>query len=313
MKELIAKIVAFTLLQMLVFRLVFWVPDELLGSNLYVSNIKHAQAQKSQSPRLILVGGSNLAYGIEQETLEKASGRDVVNMGLSVSFGLPYLLREGAHYATSGDVIVLAPEWELLGSDVVHDEGLARLIGHRPANLAFFSREEWQLALDGAIKSLALRSRSGLFWNLGWDIPTRRVHPDQYGAFLVDDERPSPPRFRSQGLWYKPYDEEVFQLQIARLKEFQAKMKEKGVDLLLHHTPLPQEVLAQEESRLREMERRLTEELGQSYLEDLSTSGWPWERMYDSSYHLRRSSAIERSAALGKAIKARLSSAPKGR
>lgn len=305
MKQLVAKIVAFSLLQLLVFFFVFWVPDELLGSNLYVSNIKHAQAQRSQSPRLILVGGSNLAYGIDQETLAKASGRSVVNLGLSVSFGLPYLLREAAAYAQKGDAIVLALEWELLGANVVHDEGLARLIGHRPANLAYFGLEEWQLALDGALKSLALRSRSGLFWNLGLEIP-RRVKPDQYGAFLVEDDRPSPPSLRAQGLWYKPYDEEFFQLQLDRLARFQEVMKERGVAVLFHHTPLPQEVLEAQQAQLQKMEDDLAEALGQSYLEPLSASGWPWEQMYDSIYHLRLSSAKVRSQALGEAVKARL-------
>ncbi len=61
--------------------------------------------------RLILVGGSNLAFGIDSEKIEEQTGMLVINMGIAAGQGLGYILHTLEPYIQDGDTIVLAAEY----------------------------------------------------------------------------------------------------------------------------------------------------------------------------------------------------------
>lgn len=60
--------------------------------------------------KLILVGGSNLHYGINSEMLESGIGIEVVNMGIQGSIGLEYYFNEIMDKVKENDVVVFLPE-----------------------------------------------------------------------------------------------------------------------------------------------------------------------------------------------------------
>jgi hypothetical protein len=52
--------------------------------------IKHHRLSNTSSPRVIFVGGSNLAFGLDNDLIEKELCIPVVNMGLCSTFSLRY-------------------------------------------------------------------------------------------------------------------------------------------------------------------------------------------------------------------------------
>ncbi|MEO8235941.1 MAG: hypothetical protein ABI549_11050 [Flavobacterium sp.] len=74
---------------------------------------KHSRIEKIKSPKLILAGGSNLAFGIDSGKLEKEFSIPVVNLGLHASLGLSFMLEELKHSIKVGDVVLLSPEYFL--------------------------------------------------------------------------------------------------------------------------------------------------------------------------------------------------------
>ena len=70
------------------------------------------------SPKMILVGGSNLAFGIDSKMLQDSLGIRVVNMGLYAKLGLRYMLAQVRPYIKTGDVVIVVPEYvsQLCGS-----------------------------------------------------------------------------------------------------------------------------------------------------------------------------------------------------
>jgi hypothetical protein len=64
------------------------------------------------SPKVVLVGGSNLAFGVDSGMIEARIGLPVVNMGLHADIGLAYMLEEVKPYVRSDDTIVVIPEYE---------------------------------------------------------------------------------------------------------------------------------------------------------------------------------------------------------
>src|SRR5438270_3278585 len=71
MKGFLLKICSFLLLQAVIFAF-FWNPSFPHEDNYLAATIdKHHRLNTTRAPRIILVGGSNLAFGIKSEPLEK--------------------------------------------------------------------------------------------------------------------------------------------------------------------------------------------------------------------------------------------------
>lgn len=75
--------------------------------------IKHRRALSINSPKIIINGGSNLAFGINSPIIEKALNLPVCNLGIMAGLGLEYMIEQVKFYAKEGDVVVLVPEYFL--------------------------------------------------------------------------------------------------------------------------------------------------------------------------------------------------------
>lgn len=102
------------LLGIFVFTLVTGVLFAFYDSDYYLAAArdKYNYLRVTKSPRIIFTGGSNLAFGLDSEKIEKHLGMPVVNMGLSAGLGLKFMLNEIAPVLENGDIVVLVPEYE---------------------------------------------------------------------------------------------------------------------------------------------------------------------------------------------------------
>lgn len=66
--------------------------------------------KNTPSPRIILVGGSNLAWGIDSELIEQSLGVPVINDGLDVHLGIIPLV-ELRDYIEEGDIVIISLEY----------------------------------------------------------------------------------------------------------------------------------------------------------------------------------------------------------
>jgi len=70
--------------------------------------------ERTTSPRLIFVGGSNIAFGINSEKISQQTDYNVVNMGLNGNLGVRFMLGMIEPFLRSGDVVVIIPEYDLI-------------------------------------------------------------------------------------------------------------------------------------------------------------------------------------------------------
>ena len=73
--------------------------------------------RNAPSPKIILVGGSNLAFGIDSKMMQDSLGKTVVNMGLYAKLGLKYMLAQVRPYIREGDIVVVVPEYDQFYGD----------------------------------------------------------------------------------------------------------------------------------------------------------------------------------------------------
>ncbi len=84
-------------------------------SNNYFAAVidKDSLIRNTPSPRIILGGASNLAFGIDSKMMQDTFGIPVINMGLHGNFGIDFILNQIRANARKGDVVVLSLEYYL--------------------------------------------------------------------------------------------------------------------------------------------------------------------------------------------------------
>jgi len=85
----------------------------LLPENAYDLAVidKHRFLARTQSPKIVLVGGSNLALGIDSADIQNELHVPVVNTGVNIGFGLGRILDDISPFLNPGDILLIAPEY----------------------------------------------------------------------------------------------------------------------------------------------------------------------------------------------------------
>ncbi|MBV6396598.1 MAG: hypothetical protein HFACDABA_02198 [Anaerolineales bacterium] len=111
-------------------------------TNYFQASLLKTQLLKdTPSPRLIVVGGSNVAFGIDSELLEAALDMPVINAGLHGGMGeISY--REVRASLRPGDIVLLMPEYYMFGDEQAvegNDSILAQWIEYDLSRMRFIS------------------------------------------------------------------------------------------------------------------------------------------------------------------------------
>ena len=61
-------------------------------------------------PKIIIIGGSSAAFGINSQLMEEYTGMPVVNLGLYAALGTKLMLDLSRSGIGEGDIVVIAPE-----------------------------------------------------------------------------------------------------------------------------------------------------------------------------------------------------------
>ena len=69
-----------------------------------------AEMDAAGEPKVMFVGGSNLLFGINPDSLSKRTGAPVLNYGLHAGLGIDLIADRASQYVRPGDVVVYAPE-----------------------------------------------------------------------------------------------------------------------------------------------------------------------------------------------------------
>jgi hypothetical protein len=87
------------------------------------------------SPKIVLVGGSNLAFGIDSRMMQDSLGLRVVNMGLYAKLGLRYMLAQVKPYINRDDIVLVVPEYDqFYGNFSEGDQTLNTALLYAPAD-----------------------------------------------------------------------------------------------------------------------------------------------------------------------------------
>ena len=148
-----------------------------------ISQKKEALAAAISGPRLLLVGGSGVTFGLNAEEIERETGHRTVNMGTHAGLGLDYILDRTEKIARPGDTVLLAIEYELytkpFGSEPHDDYILAR-------DPAYFRQMSLVDKIDMATRISFKRIQKGCAIRRKPESPPRPHPPYTNGASYID-------------------------------------------------------------------------------------------------------------------------------
>ncbi len=89
---------------------IFVAPAQFGETFLGALSVKVDRIESIEEPKIVIVGGSSVPFGVDSKQMEEMLGMPVVNFGLYASLGTKIMLDLSREYINEGDIIVLAPE-----------------------------------------------------------------------------------------------------------------------------------------------------------------------------------------------------------
>jgi hypothetical protein len=272
---------------------------------------KHALLQSQARPRMIFVGGSSLAFGLDTTAVAESCGYHPVNMGISIALGLDFMLREVEPDVRRGDIVVVSPEYQLFTERIKGTpEGLWRVIEPRPANLRYLQPREIAEMLDqglvhraGDAIRLVLARPSQLF-------DFNRIAPEE--VYQRKSFGPSGDMVAHLGLASSPARPEAFNFSFAsnswrkaigRLNEFQTACLRKGARAYFSHSPLHEVSFQRRRSALEALEEELRLRLKMRILDAPEEMAFPGDQIFDNYTHLNTAGIARRSRLVATRLK----------
>ena len=145
MKNFILKVSLFSLSLLLLILIGFLLPVTPRASKslLYAKVDKDNLLKKTNSPRIIFVGGSNLSFGINSNIIKDSLNLNPINTAIHASIGLEYMMDNTIQYIKENDIIILAPEYShFYGRSVYGGEELLRTVADIKLSKLFDLKKE---------------------------------------------------------------------------------------------------------------------------------------------------------------------------
>jgi len=116
-----------------------------LASKTFSKVLKDRILKTVKSPRIILLGGSTLASGINSRIIRDSLNLYPVNLGINFQIGLIYMMDSTLPFVRSGDIVLVSPEYQhFYGRVAFGGEPLLQVIMTiAPSDIFKLRRQHW--------------------------------------------------------------------------------------------------------------------------------------------------------------------------
>jgi hypothetical protein len=165
MKKFIIKIVVFFSLFILLLCVGVFIPSKSVRDVYHTSLVnKHKYLnQTSDKQRMILIGGSNVTYGIYSPLIEENFDVKAINTAVHVGYGLKYIIDDIKPYIQENDIVVILPEYSHFYDDGLYGNlALVQALYTCPKNIKTLNVNQISTILKSTPKHSILKIRSFL-------------------------------------------------------------------------------------------------------------------------------------------------------
>lgn len=250
-------------------------------------------------PRLVILGGSGIAFGIDSGLLETGLGRPTVNMGTNAGLSLELVLGQAEGLLRPGDEVLLIPEYELLLGEHIEGGTILRALMLFPGDARFLDRSLVKVVLDSAHLTLGDRLRVALRNLLAMGRSTsssyRRDCFEVHGDYTCHLDEPSRPFPDSSDLVVR---QDSLDKACKILEAFVGRCTRQRIRVLYSYPAWPLPYLERNRDSLARVAAAVAGIPGLVVLDSPETHGVPLGACYDTPYHLGRAARDRRSRRL---------------
>ncbi|MBN2405878.1 MAG: hypothetical protein JXE06_09885 [Coriobacteriia bacterium] len=327
MRRYLALMAVFILVQGVILGVLIWL-DTPSDYYLAASVDKSRRLDEAPSPRVVFVGGSSLAFGLNSGVVaEELDGAyHPVNMGLHAGMGLEFELNMARCGIKQGDIVVLSPEYEQLWSDILSDTTVVRILAYHPG--AISQVPSWKVGevlfrafkdgpsmlardlaamqyygvrntlVDWVRKALGRGSVSKVGEDVGYHRSTFNEYGDQTAAWEVAGSyRPTAGERTARSL-----SDERMQNALDAIRLFIDSCHALGVQVVYAYPPVLDTEYEVDKPAIEETAQLLEFALGIAFLNRPSEEVYPASSFYDTAHHLAGMAVQERSQRLGASL-----------
>ncbi|MDR1469741.1 MAG: hypothetical protein LBT00_10655 [Spirochaetaceae bacterium] len=268
---------------------------------------KHRRLKQTESPRLVLAGGSNLAYGIDSGRIQDALNIPVINAGLNAGFGLGRILDDLVSRLNSGDILLIAPEYDHFSSSWNGTE-IALWNGDGTAYNLIFDAHQYRLLVKPTVYGFP----SGFLSYL--QSRKKRVSDFKNNIFAKTPPIPNPlaqlrDGFNEYGDYVKHLTMENRELvsyepieniearYLARFFRLVDTFSKRGVTVLISYPSYEEALFLASEPFIRELDAAFRDR-GVTVISSPEDFAFPWDCFYDTVYHLNAKGRERRTSRL---------------
>ena len=276
-------------------------------------------------PRVFLVGGSNLAFGVDSVRLSKSLSRPVVNMGLQYGLGLAFMFKQIEPHLARSDTVIIIPEYLLfIGSASGDPECLAdALLIWPPCARHMRSASQIRNLLEGLVTvryswlAERIRVTASRLLQVKQDASIQERYEYACGGFNAhgDEVRhlafPDGPDKERLSSWLWP--DSTYDPTGARLiNEFAERVRPRGVRVAIVFPPYPRTTYEDNRIFLDNLALKLRSSLAIPILDTLQDGLAPTNHIFNMCYHLNAAGIAARSCHLESILHRFLSSNDSG-
>ncbi len=273
----------------------FSLPEQYDNSFMGALDEKYEALTKTEGKKMVVIGGSSVAFGVDTRLIQKYVNMPVINFGLYAALGTKLMLDLSYKHINEGDIVVIAPELDAQTLSL------------------YFNSESTLQAMESDPKMLTEIREENLFnllgatWNLGtsklqYIINNNKPNPDgvynsknfnEYGDLIFERSENIMPLYYEPTQLVNPTASIVSDDFIEYLNEYINHCKREGAEVYFSFCPMNEKGLdpSVTEESLDEFSNYLQKELDCEIISDINDYVYEAGYFYDTNFHLNSAGA----------------------
>lgn len=241
-------------------------------------------------PKIILVGNSNVSFGMDSALLEEAMGMPVVNLGLQGALGNAFHEEIAKLNIRQGDIVVVS-HIDYADDDKLDDPELAWItVEKNPQLLQILQPKDW-LPMLRAYPNYAFNCF--VRWQRGWNtIPEGTLYiregVNEYGDFVMRTGEESATYPFHAGELTVP---QVGDACIARMNQLNEYVRSKGAQMVVSYYPIADGEFTPDRESYHAFAEELASRLDCPVISEIDDYFFSYDCFFDTIYHLNAKGA----------------------
>lgn len=272
---------------------------------------KRERLESLDGQRLVFLGGSNVAFGLDSRMIEQKTGMRVVNYGMHAGLGLKYLLDTAKPLLCQGDVVVVMPEYNHFYESSCNGEtgtmGMIPWYG-KPKDFLDLNTQQWHRMTVGFIKNLVQAPINDFKMRRGKEdkkvFSYSRSGFNEYGDEISHWNLPSDAVMTKEGIGtatFQSLNEKFIRYFIQWAEDLQAR----GCRVILMPPAVSADFMRISVTHVEKLASILKSQ-GHPFAAAPEEFMYPIDYMYNTYYHLNRKGVIANSNQICEALKTEL-------